>query len=228
MRAENRLAKSLWEQGDLAGAREHYQKALALDPTNRIAERNIDRQLLLSRPATAPPRRPTSKAPVAIFVEETGKTGFAHLVELARPKFSPRSTRRPRGARRGSQAPHRHLQRDPNRRRRAARRRAPPQLIANGNKYAAGVTSLAPRTFGSSSARPSGSAQLRQGQLPDRRQVDRPAAVHQGHPAARGRGLEEDLEDDIEDEEIEDLDRVIRGGRPTRLFEDEPDELEEP
>ena len=43
--AENRLAKALWEQGELGAAREHYQAALALDPTNRIAERNIDRPL---------------------------------------------------------------------------------------------------------------------------------------------------------------------------------------
>src|SRR5262245_427611 len=41
--AENRLAKALWELGELGAAREHYQTALALDPTNRIAERNIDR-----------------------------------------------------------------------------------------------------------------------------------------------------------------------------------------
>src|SRR5882672_229703 len=41
--AENRLAKALWEMGQLGAAREHYQSALALDPTNRIAERNIDR-----------------------------------------------------------------------------------------------------------------------------------------------------------------------------------------
>src|SRR6266498_1790970 len=48
--AENRLGKALWEMGDLAGAREHYQSALALDPTNRVAERNIDRlRLLLSQ-----------------------------------------------------------------------------------------------------------------------------------------------------------------------------------
>src|SRR4029079_7550451 len=45
--AENRLAKSLWELGELGNAREHYQTALALDPTNRIAERNIDRLKML-------------------------------------------------------------------------------------------------------------------------------------------------------------------------------------
>ena len=45
--AENRLAKSLWELGELGSAREHYQTALALDPTNRIAERNIDRLRVL-------------------------------------------------------------------------------------------------------------------------------------------------------------------------------------
>ena len=44
---ENRLAKALWEQGMLGEAREHYQTALALDPTNRIAERNIDRLRVL-------------------------------------------------------------------------------------------------------------------------------------------------------------------------------------
>src|SRR3954454_1868823 len=31
--AENRLAKALWELGELGTAREHYQQALALDPT---------------------------------------------------------------------------------------------------------------------------------------------------------------------------------------------------
>ena len=45
--AENRLAKALWELGELGEAREHYQVALALDPTNRIAERNIERLRVL-------------------------------------------------------------------------------------------------------------------------------------------------------------------------------------
>ena len=77
--AENRLAKSLWELGSLAEAREHYQTALALDPTNRIAERNIDRLkvLLVTAGEKTVPAQEGSKAPVSIFVEETGKTGFA-------------------------------------------------------------------------------------------------------------------------------------------------------
>jgi Flp pilus assembly protein TadD len=47
--AECRLAKAHWELGELAAAREHYQAALAIDPTSRIAERNITRlRVLLS------------------------------------------------------------------------------------------------------------------------------------------------------------------------------------
>ena len=86
--AENRLAKSLWELGELGAAREHYQTALALDPTNRIAERNIDRlkMLLVAAGEKTVPAQAGSKAPVSIFVEETGKTGFAFLTDLASPR----------------------------------------------------------------------------------------------------------------------------------------------
>src|SRR3954449_478485 len=84
--AENRLAKALWELGELGQAREHYQTALALDPTNRIAERNIDRLrvLLVDAGEKTVPAKEGSKAPISIFVEETGKTGFAHLTDLAK------------------------------------------------------------------------------------------------------------------------------------------------
>src|SRR5687768_16110388 len=86
--AENRLARAYWEKGELATAREHYQSALALDPTNRIAERNIGRLRMLMAEAgkKTVPAQKGSKAPVSIFVEETGKTGFAHLVDLVDPK----------------------------------------------------------------------------------------------------------------------------------------------
>ena len=82
--AENRLAKALWELGELGAAREHYQAALALDPTNRIAERNIDRlrTLIVAAGEKTVAASDGSKAPVRIFVEETGKTGFAQLLEV--------------------------------------------------------------------------------------------------------------------------------------------------
>ncbi len=143
--AENRLAKALWELGELGSAREHYQTALALDPTNRIAERNIDRLkvLLVAAGEKTVPAAEGSKAPVSIFVEETGKTGFAFLTDLADPRqlaqvnpgdaveLTPEGNRLiaiSNGMRIGVVEP------------RVAARLL--KLIADGNKYAAGVTSL--------------------------------------------------------------------------------------
>ena len=143
--AQNRLAKALWEQGELAQAREHYQSALALDPTNRIAERNIGRlRFLMAEAGSKTVAAGVGiKASVGIFVEETGKTGFAHLIELANTtdlgrvnpgdlvELTPtvhRLAAKANGSRIGSVEP-----------RVAARLLT---LMADGNKYAAGVTSL--------------------------------------------------------------------------------------
>ncbi|HYL39778.1 MAG TPA: tetratricopeptide repeat protein, partial [Candidatus Binatus sp.] len=143
--AENRLAKALWELGELGSAREHYQAALALDPTNRIAERNIDRlrTLLVAAGEKTVPAAEGSKAPVRIFVEETGKTGFAQLLDLPDPKklaqinpgdtveLTPEGGRLiafSNGMRIGVVEP------------RVAARLL--KLMADGNKYLAGVTSL--------------------------------------------------------------------------------------
>ncbi len=143
--AENRIAKAYWEQGELGMAREHYQSALAIDPTNRIAERNIGRlrMLMVDAGSKTVPATPGSKAPVGIFVEETGKTGFAHLVDLASPMdlaqvnpgdfveldpAGPRVAATSNGVRVGAVEP------------RVAARLL--RLMADGNKYAAGVTSL--------------------------------------------------------------------------------------
>jgi len=231
--AENRLAKAFWELGELGVAREHYQIALALDPTNRIAERNIERLRVLMSEAgekTAAPERAT-KAPVAIFVEETGKTGFAMLTDLAAPRalahvnpgdsvdLIPEGNRLyaiANGTRIGIVEP------------RVAARLL--KLLAEGNEYSAGVTSLGdrdvrivireifqdPRNYG---------------------KVSFPTAARSSdlRPYTKGTLLreeelmEEDLEDDEEDEGIEDLDRVL----PAQItgdeaFEEEPDELEEP
>ena len=231
--AENRLAKAMWELGELGVAREHYQVALALDPTNRIAERNIERLRVLMSEAgdkTAAPEKAT-KAPVAIFVEETGKTGFAMLTDLASPRtlahVNPgdavelvsegnRLYAVANGTRIGVVEP------------RVAARLL--KLLAEGNKYSAGVTSLGdrdvrivireifqdPRNYG---------------------KVSFPTAARSSdlRPYTKGTLLreeefmEEDLEDDEEDEGIEDLDRVLPAQvTGDEAFEEEPDELDEP
>ncbi|HEV8489244.1 MAG TPA: tetratricopeptide repeat protein [Candidatus Limnocylindrales bacterium] len=231
--AENRLAKALWELGELAAAREHYQTALALDPTNRIAERNIDRLrvLLVAAGEKTVPAMEGSKAPVGIFVEETGKTGFAYLTDLAHPRelaqvnpgdnveLTPEGNRLIATSNRvriGVVEP------------RVAARLL--KLMADGNKYAAGVTSLGdkdvriilrevfqdPRNYGKVS-------------FPTAAKSTDLRPYTKGTLVREEVELEEDLEDDEEDEEIEDLDRVLPADVTTdEAFEEEPDELDEP
>jgi tetratricopeptide (TPR) repeat protein len=230
--AENRLAKALWEQGELGAAREHYQAALALDPTNRIAERNIDRlkTLLVAAGEKTVPAQAGSKAAVRIFVEETGKTGFAFLMELPDPRklaqvnpgdaveLVPEGNRliaTSNGMRIGVVEP------------RVAARLL--KLIADGNKYSAGVTSLGavdvriiireiyqdPRNYGKVS-------------FPTAAKSTDLRPYTKGTLVREDEELEEDLEDDVEDEEIEDLDRVLPPEDTTdEAFVEEPDELDE-
>src|SRR4051812_20253417 len=231
--AENRLAKALWELGELGAAREHYQTALALDPTNRIAERNIDRLkvLLVAAGEKTVPAQAGSKAPVGIFVEETGKTGFAFLTDLASPRelaqvnpgdaveLTPEGNRliaHSNGVRIGVVDP------------RVAARLL--KLMADGNKYAAGVTSLGdkdvriivreifqdPANYGKVS-------------FPTAAKSTDLRPYTKGTLVREEMDLEDDLEDDDEDDEIEDLDRVLPPESTTdEAFEDEPDELDEP
>jgi tetratricopeptide repeat protein len=230
--AENRLAKALWELGELAAAREHYQTALALDPTNRIAERNIDRLkvLLVTAGEKTVPASEGSKAPVGIFVEETGKTGFAYLTDLPHPRelaqvnpgdnveMTPEGNRliaTSNGIRIGVVEP------------RVAARLL--KLMAEGNKYAAGVTSLGdkdvriiireiyqdPRNYGKVS-------------FPTAAKSTDLRPYTKGTLIREDVDLDEDLEDDDEDDEIEDLDRVVPADVTTdEAFEEEPDELDE-
>jgi hypothetical protein len=230
--SENRLAKGLWELGELGAAREHYQTALALDPTNRIAERNIDRlkMLLVAAGEKTVPAQEGSKAPVSIFVEETGKTGFAFLTDLAPPRqlaqvnpgdaveLTPDGNRLiafSNGMRVGVVEP------------RVAARLL--KLMADGNKYAAGVTSLGdkdvriiireifqdPANYGKVS-------------FPTAAKSTDLRPYTKGTLVREEMDLEEDLEDDEEDDEIEDLDRVLPPESTTdEAFEDEPDELDE-
>src|SRR5262245_45135415 len=230
--AENRLAKALWELGELGSAREHYQAALALDPTNRIAERNIDRlrTLLVAAGEKTVPAMDGSKAPVRIFVEETGKTGFAHLLELPDAKklaqvnpgdtveLTPEGNRLiaiSNGIRIGIVEP------------RVAARLL--KLIADGNKYLAGVTSLGaqdvriiirevyqdPRNYGKVS-------------FPTAAKSTDLRPYTKGTLLREDEELEEDLEDDIEDEEITDLESVIPPEDTTEeAFVEEVEEVEE-
>ncbi len=211
--AENRLAKAYWELGELAQAREHYQAALALDPTNRIAERNINRLLLLMVDAgkKTVAAQKEDKAPVTIFVEETGKTGFAHLVDLVDRRQlaqvnpgdaveltpdGPRLAARANGAHIGYVEP------------RVAARLL--KLIAEGNKYTAGVTSLGaedvriiiretyqdPANYGKVS-------------FPTAAKVSDMRPYTKGTLIREEMDLEEELELDDEDDEIEDIGRVL-------------------
>src|SRR3954447_14661092 len=231
--SENRLAKALWELGMLGEAREHYQTALALDPTNRIAERNIDRLKVLLNAAgeRTVAAQEGSKAPVSIFVEETGKTGFAFLTDLASPKelaqvnpgdaveLTPEGNRLiafSNGVRIGVVEP------------RVAARLL--KLMADGNKYAAGITSLGdkdvriivreifqdPANYGKVS-------------FPTAAKSTDLRPYTKGTLVREEMDLEDDLENDEEDDEIEDLDRVLPPESTTdEAFEDEPDELDEP
>ena len=230
--AENRLAKALWELGELGAAREHYQAALALDPTNRIAERNIDRlkTLLVAAGEKTVAAADGSKAPVRIFVEETGKTGFAHLLELPEAKklaqvnpgdtveLTPEKNRLiaiSNGMRIGVVEP------------RVAARLL--KLIADGNKYLAGVTSLGaqdvriiireifqdPRNYGKVS-------------FPTAAKSTDLRPYTKGTLLREDEELEEDLEDDVEDEEITDLESVLPPEDTTdEAFIEETDENEE-
>jgi tetratricopeptide (TPR) repeat protein len=230
--AENRLAKALWELGELGAAREHYQAALALDPTNRIAERNIDRlrTLLVAAGEKTVPAMDGSKAPVRIFVEETGKTGFAHLLDLPDAKklaqvnpgdtveLTPEANRliaMSNGMRIGVVDP------------RVAARLL--KLIADGNKYLAGVTSLGaqdvriiirevfqdPRNYGKVS-------------FPTAAKSTDLRPYTKGTLLREDEELEDDLEDDVEDEEITDLESVIPPEDTTEeAFVEEVDEPEE-
>ena len=232
--AENRLAKSLWELGQLGAAREHYQTALALDPTNRIAERNIDRLRILLVEAgdeTVPAQARQQGA--GQHLRRGDRQDRLRVPHRAAPTraSSPRSTRATsvellpegnrliaisNGARIGTVEP------------RVAARLL--KLLAEGNKYAAGVTSLGdkdvriiiretfqdPRNYGKVS-------------FPTAAKSTDLRPYTKGTLIREEMDLEDDLEDDDEDEEIEDLDRVLPADVTTdEAFEEEPDELDEP
>ena len=81
--AHNRLGKALTELGRLQEARAAYSRAAALDPTNVIANKNLQRlaKLVEEQPAPAVPTR----VDPSLFIEESGKTTITTLVNTATP-----------------------------------------------------------------------------------------------------------------------------------------------
>src|SRR5215813_127117 len=78
----NRLGKALSELGRYTEAKKAYSEALEIDPTNNIARKNLDRLAQLSD-EEAPARPGHERIDPRLFIEETGKTGFTTLVDLA-------------------------------------------------------------------------------------------------------------------------------------------------
>jgi len=211
--AENRLARAFWEMGELATAREHYQSALALDPTNRIAERNIGRLRMLMAEAgkKTVPAQKGSKAPVSIFVEETGKTGFAHLVDLVDPKqlaqVNPGDAVElsPNGPRLEAKSNGKHIGYvEP----RVAARLL--KLIAEGNKYAAGVTSIGERDvriiIRETYQDPANYGKV---SFPTAAKVSDMRPYTKGTLIREEMDLDDELELDDDDDEVEDIGRVL-------------------
>ncbi|MBI4507210.1 MAG: tetratricopeptide repeat protein [Chloroflexi bacterium] len=82
--ALNRLGKAYSELGHYAEARAAYARALELDRTNTIAQKNLTRlEKVLEDVAPAESREQIDPR---LFIEETGKTGHAHLIELGEPR----------------------------------------------------------------------------------------------------------------------------------------------
>ena len=89
--ALNRLGKALMELKRYTEATTSYERAVKNDPSNMIAQKNLQRlrQLVTAAPtisaqptsSTPPPTRP--RVAPSLFIEETGKTGVTNLANLA-------------------------------------------------------------------------------------------------------------------------------------------------
>ena len=89
--ALNRLGKALSELGSYGESKRAYGDALALEPGNTIARKNLERLSLLSD-ETVVGARPTERIDPRLFIEETGKSGFTSLVNTATAEVLARQT----------------------------------------------------------------------------------------------------------------------------------------
>jgi tetratricopeptide (TPR) repeat protein len=83
----NRLGKAYFELGRLSEARDTYQHALRLNPSNTIAKKNLARiQELIVRfgESKAPVRTTRQLVDLRLFITETGKTALTTLVDVPR------------------------------------------------------------------------------------------------------------------------------------------------
>lgn len=96
----NRLGKALMELKRYPEAKDAYEKAVKNDPSNLIAQKNLQRlvQLVAAMPANTTSVAATTSAvnrtPLnpADFIEQTGKTGYTNLVNVAPTKVLARLT----------------------------------------------------------------------------------------------------------------------------------------
>jgi tetratricopeptide (TPR) repeat protein len=80
--AHNRLGKALMELARYDESREAYNHTLRIDPTNGIAQKNLQRlDKLMEESAT--PEFTTGPVDPSVFIEETGRTTTTLLVDLA-------------------------------------------------------------------------------------------------------------------------------------------------
>lgn len=79
----NRLGKALSELGQYSEAKRAYSEALEQDPSNNIARKNLERISSLGDEEPADGRHSVDRIDPRIFIEETGKTGFTVLVDIA-------------------------------------------------------------------------------------------------------------------------------------------------
>lgn len=83
--ALNRLGKALMELGRYPEAREAFQRALQVSPSNSIARKNLERlSQLEARGGGGRPR--DHVAPPHLFIEESGKTCVTSLEQVASPE----------------------------------------------------------------------------------------------------------------------------------------------